>query len=65
MLISNAYAQAAGAASTQDSLMQLLPLILMLSGMEYGVQIGGLLALIGTYVTEKIWVEAPQRIALS
>lgn len=29
MLISNAYAQAAGQASTQDSLMGLLPLILM------------------------------------
>ncbi len=43
----------------------LLPLILMLSGMEYGVQIGGLLALIGIYFTEKIWVEAPQQIQLS
>ncbi|MBK8563902.1 MAG: polysulfide reductase NrfD [Saprospiraceae bacterium] len=43
----------------------LLPLILMLSGMGYGVQIGGLLALIGIYFTEKIWVEAPQRIQLS
>ncbi len=43
----------------------LLPLILMLSGMDYGVQIGGLLALIGIYFTEKIWVEAPQRIQLS
>ena len=43
----------------------LLPLLLMLSGMDYGVQIGGLLALIGVYFTEKIWVEAPQRIQLS
>lgn len=43
----------------------LLPLLLMLSGMEYGVQIGGLLALIGIYFTEKIWVEAPQQIQLS
>lgn len=43
----------------------LLPLILMLSGIEYGVQIGGLLALIGIYFTEKIWVEAPQKIQLS
>jgi Fe-S-cluster-containing dehydrogenase component/formate-dependent nitrite reductase membrane component NrfD len=43
----------------------LLPLILMLSGMDYGVQIGGLFALIGIYLTEKIWVEAPQRIQLS
>ncbi len=43
----------------------LLPLILMLSGMAYGVQIGGLLALVGIYLTEKIWVEAPQRIQLS
>jgi formate-dependent nitrite reductase membrane component NrfD/ferredoxin len=43
----------------------LLPLILMLSGIDYGVQIGGLFALIGIYFTEKIWVEAPQRIQLS
>jgi hypothetical protein len=43
----------------------LLPLILMFSGMAYGVQIGGLLALIGIYFTEKIWVEAPQQIQLS
>ncbi len=43
----------------------LLPLILMLSGMEFGVQIGGVLSLIGIYFTEKIWVEAPQRIQLS
>lgn len=43
----------------------LLPLILMLSGIEYGVQIGGLLALAGIYFTEKIWVEAPQKIQLS
>jgi Fe-S-cluster-containing dehydrogenase component/formate-dependent nitrite reductase membrane component NrfD len=43
----------------------LLPLILMLSGIEYGVQIGGLLALLGIYFTEKIWVEAPQKIQLS
>ncbi len=43
----------------------LLPLILMLSGIEYGVQIGALLALIGIYFTEKIWVEAPQKIQLS
>ena len=43
----------------------LLPLILMLSGMAFGIQIGGLLALVGIYLTEKIWVEAPQRIQLS
>lgn len=43
----------------------LLPLILMFSGISYGVQIGSLLALIGIYFTEKIWVEAPQRIQLS
>ncbi len=43
----------------------LLPLILMLSGIEYGVQVGGLLALAGIYFTEKIWVEAPQKIQLS
>lgn len=43
----------------------LLPLILMLSGMSYGIQLGGLLALVGIYFTEKIWVEAPQRIQLS
>lgn len=43
----------------------LLPLILMFSGMENGLQIGGLLALIGIYFTEKTWVEAPQQIQLS
>jgi formate-dependent nitrite reductase membrane component NrfD len=43
----------------------LLPLILMLSGISFGVQISGLLSLFGIYLTEKIWVEAPQRIQLS
>ncbi len=43
----------------------LVPLVLLLTGIEYGIQIAGLLALIGIYFTEKIWVEAPQQIQLS
>ncbi len=43
----------------------LVPLILLLSGFGYGVQIAGILSLIGVYFTEKIWVEAPQQVQLS
>jgi formate-dependent nitrite reductase membrane component NrfD len=43
----------------------LVPIILLLSDFNYGIPLGGLLALIGVYLTEKIWVEAPQQIQLS
>ena len=43
----------------------LLPLAALLSGQAWGLPIAGLLALAGIYMTEKIWVEAPQRIQLS
>ena len=43
----------------------LVPMILMLSGVSFGLQLAGVLALMGIYFTEKIWVEAPQQIQLS
>jgi formate-dependent nitrite reductase membrane component NrfD len=43
----------------------LAPLIALWSGQAWSLPIAGLLALIGIYVTEKIWVEAPQRIPLN
>jgi hypothetical protein len=45
----------------------ILPLILMImsDGNSMVVALAGLVVLIGIYITEQIWVEAPQRIALS
>lgn len=43
----------------------LIPLALLLAGGGPLMAIGGLLVLIGIYITEDIWVEAPQRIPLS
>jgi formate-dependent nitrite reductase membrane component NrfD len=42
-----------------------LPLILLFVGGETLSAIAGLLIIIGIYITEKIWIEAPQRIQLS
>lgn len=43
----------------------LVPLAALMSGLALGLPIAGLLALVGIYITEKIWVEAPQRIQLT
>jgi Fe-S-cluster-containing dehydrogenase component/formate-dependent nitrite reductase membrane component NrfD len=43
----------------------ILPLALLLTGQAWAQPVAGLLALAGIYMTEKIWVEAPQRIQLS
>ncbi len=43
----------------------LIPIILLLIGFNGALPIAGILILIGILVTEKIWVEAPQRIQLS
>ncbi|MCB0520318.1 MAG: polysulfide reductase NrfD [Lewinellaceae bacterium] len=43
----------------------LIPLGTLLSGATFALPMAGLLVLIGIYITEKIWVEAPQRIQLS
>jgi formate-dependent nitrite reductase membrane component NrfD len=45
----------------------ILPLLLFLGAADSGVltAIAGVLTLIGVYINNHIWVEAPQRIALS
>lgn len=43
----------------------ILPLALLIPGQSWSLPVAGLLALVGIYITEKIWVEAPQRIQLS
>ncbi len=43
----------------------LLPLILLFIGGEALAAAAGLLIIIGIYLTEKIWIEAPQRIQLT
>lgn len=44
----------------------LLPLILLHTGIgAWGLQLSAVAVLVGIYFTEQIWVEAPQRIALS
>lgn len=44
----------------------IIPLVLILAGASAGtIALAGLLVLVGIYFTEKIWVEAPQRISLS
>jgi Fe-S-cluster-containing dehydrogenase component/formate-dependent nitrite reductase membrane component NrfD len=47
------------------SLTNLLPIVLLLLGIEALLVPAAILSIIGIYLTEKIWVEAPQRIALS
>ena len=42
-----------------------IPLIALLIGIDSALPFAGLLVLIGIYFTEKIWVEAPQRIPLA
>jgi len=42
-----------------------LPLVLLLAGGVVLLPIAGVLVLIGMYVTEHIWVRAPQLIPLS
>jgi formate-dependent nitrite reductase membrane component NrfD len=42
-----------------------LPLILLFVGGTALSAVAGLLIIIGIYFTEKIWIEAPQRIQLS
>ncbi|HBH07518.1 MAG TPA: 4Fe-4S ferredoxin [Flavobacteriales bacterium] len=42
-----------------------LPILLLLSGKPLLSGVAGVLILIGIYFTEKIWIEAPQRIPLS
>jgi formate-dependent nitrite reductase membrane component NrfD len=43
----------------------LIPLVLVASGSAVAMAAAGVLMLIGMYITEHIWVEAPQRIPLS
>ena len=43
----------------------IIPVILMFSGFNGALTIAGTLVLAGIFITEKIWVEAPQRIQLS
>jgi len=43
----------------------LLPLAILVSGIGMAMPIAGILVLAGIYFTEKVWVEAPQRIQLS
>ncbi len=43
----------------------LLPIILLSLNFEMASALAGLLAIIGIYITEKIWVEAPQRVPLT
>ena len=43
----------------------LIPVILLLAGFSGTLPIAGILVLVGILITEKIWVEAPQRIQLS
>jgi Fe-S-cluster-containing dehydrogenase component/formate-dependent nitrite reductase membrane component NrfD len=42
----------------------ILPLMLLLTGPTFALPLAGMLVLAGIYMTEKIWVEAPQRIQL-
>ncbi len=46
-------------------LTNLLPLILLFVGVEMLALAAAVLAVVGIYITEKIWVEAPQRIPLT
>ena len=46
-------------------LTNILPLILLWSGMMVLILAAAVLTIIGIYITEKIWVEAPQRIPLT
>jgi Fe-S-cluster-containing dehydrogenase component/formate-dependent nitrite reductase membrane component NrfD len=43
----------------------LVPLLALWSGQTWSLPVAGFLALSGIYVTEKIWVEAPQQIPLN
>ncbi|HIA35619.1 MAG TPA: hypothetical protein EYN89_02520 [Flavobacteriales bacterium] len=43
----------------------IIPLCLIFSGLPILASLAGLLMIIGIYVTEHIWVEAPQRIPLT
>lgn len=43
----------------------ILPLVMLLSGLSTVVAFAGFLAIVGIFFTELIWVEAPQRIELS
>lgn len=43
----------------------ILPLLVLAGGFSFGLPLAGILALAGIYMTEKIWVEAPQRIQLT
>ncbi len=46
-------------------LSNVIPLLLILSGNAHMIALASLLIIAGIYVTEKIWIEAPQRIPLT
>jgi hypothetical protein len=43
----------------------LLPLAMVIFGGTWGLAASGILVLLGIWFTEKIWVEAPQRVPLT
>ena len=43
----------------------IIPLLLILSGSHLVISIAGLMVITGVYLTNHIWVEAPQRIPLT
>ena len=43
----------------------LLPLILIYTGFPFTIEAASIITIVGIYLTEKVWVEAPQRIPLT
>ena len=43
----------------------ILPLVLIYTGFPYSIEAASVITVVGIYLTEKVWVEAPQRIPLT